>query len=94
MNKLEQARAVINEVDSEMAKLFEKRMLAVKEVIEYKLENSLEIYDASREESVIERNLKLIQNPDLKEFYREYIINMMKLSKQYQQKIKDDVKGQ
>lgn len=94
MNKLEQARAVINEVDSEMAKLFEKRMLAVKEVIEYKLENSLEIYDASREEAVIERNLKLIQNPDLKEFYREYIINMMKLSKQYQQKIKDDVKGQ
>lgn len=94
MNKLEQARIIINEVDSEMAKLFEKRMEAVKAVIEYKLENSMEIYDASREEEVIERNLKNIQNEGYKEYYREYIVNMMKLSKQYQQKIKEDVQGE
>lgn len=94
MNKLEQARKIINEVDSEMAKLFEKRMDAVKAVIEYKLENSMEIYDASREEEVIERNLKNIQNEEYKVYYREYIINMMKLSKQYQQKIKEDVQGE
>lgn len=94
MNKLEQARIIINEVDSEMAKLFEKRMSAVKDVIEYKLENSMEIYDASREEEVIERNLKNIQNEEYKEYYREYIVNMMKLSKQYQQKIKEDVQGE
>lgn len=94
MNKLEQARIIINEVDSEMAKLFEKRMEAVKAVIEYKLENSMEIYDASREEEVIERNLKNIQNEEYKEYYREYIVNMMKLSKQYQQKIKEDVQGE
>lgn len=94
MNKLEQARKIINEVDSEMAKLFEKRMDAVKAVIEYKLENSMEIYDASREEEVIERNLKNIQNEEYKDYYREYIINMMKLSKQYQQKIKEDVQGE
>lgn len=94
MNKLEQARKIINEVDSEMAKLFEKRMDAVKAVIEYKLENSMEIYDASREEEVIDRNLKNIQNEEYKAYYREYIINMMKLSKQYQQKIKEDVQGE
>lgn len=90
MNKLEQARMVINEVDCEMAELFQKRMAAVKDVIEYKLENSLEIYDASREAEVIEKNLKLIQNVELKEYYREYILNVMMLSKRYQQKIKDE----
>ena len=34
MNKLEQARMIINEVDREIAVLWEKRMQAVKMVVE------------------------------------------------------------
>ena len=33
---LESAREIINQVDKEMASLFEKRMQAVKEIAEYK----------------------------------------------------------
>ena len=40
MNKLEEARKSINEIDAEIAKLFEKRMEASKLVAEYKKENN------------------------------------------------------
>lgn len=90
MNKLDEARIKINEVDQKMAILFEKRMEAVKSVIEYKLENSIPIYDASRENEVIEKNLKYIENEALKEYYRKYIVSVMDISKQYQSKIKEE----
>ena len=38
MDKLEQARITINEIDQEIAKLFEKRMQAVEQVALYKKE--------------------------------------------------------
>ena len=38
MNKLEEARIEINEADSMMAKIFEQRFMAVKKVLEYKIE--------------------------------------------------------
>ena len=37
MNRLEEARKIINEVDKEIAALFQKRMQAVEDVILYKL---------------------------------------------------------
>ena len=39
MNELEQARKIINEVDKEMAELFEKRMYASELVAKYKTES-------------------------------------------------------
>lgn len=88
MNRLEEARVVINQVDHEMAALFEKRMQAVKQVIEYKVENNLPIYDAAREQEVIEKNLKNLSNSELEEFYKKYIIAVMDISKEYQNSIK------
>ena len=41
MNELEAARGIINEVDCEMAKLFEKRMKTVTAVAEYKKANNI-----------------------------------------------------
>ncbi len=84
MNKLEEARLKINEVDQQMAKLFEERMSAVQQVIEYKIENHQDILDSSRENEVIERNLEKIQNKELKKYYKKYIIMQMQISKEYQ----------
>lgn len=52
-----------------MAKLYEARLDAVKDVIAYKIENDLPILDSGREQAVIEKNLQFIQNPDYKEYY-------------------------
>ena len=53
MNKLDEARQKINKIDAEMAKLFENRMIAVEDVIKYKVEHGLPIFDSAREDEVI-----------------------------------------
>lgn len=92
MNKLEKARATINEVDQQMAALFEQRMQAVEDVIAYKLEQHLEILDASREQQVIEKNSQYIQNPAYAPYYKEFIEDVMRISRGYQKsRIHQDV---
>ena len=87
MNKLEQARMIINEVDREIAVLWEKRMQAVKMVVEYKMEHQLPVFDGTREKEVIERNSSLIQDEQLKSYYVETLQMMMEISKKYQREI-------
>lgn len=87
MNKLEQARAVINEIDKEMAALFEKRMKAVEDVIIYKIENNISVFDGSRERQVIEKNSAYITEEKYIESYKKFIQMMMDISKDYQNKI-------
>lgn len=84
MNKLENARKNINEIDLKMAELYERRMDAVIDVINHKIENGLEIFDSTREKEVIEKNLKLIKNDVYKKYYEEYIQFVMDNSKKYQ----------
>lgn len=43
--ELTEIRIKINEVDKKMASAFEERMHLVKEVIKYKMEHNLPIYD-------------------------------------------------
>ena len=57
--KLDEARKIINEVDSQMAELFVKRMRAAELVYEYKREYGLPILDQDRENAVIEKNTVL-----------------------------------
>ena len=91
-NQLINARNNINSIDKEMAVLFERRMRAVEEVIDYKLRNNMEIFDSSREEEVINKNLEYIKDKELKKYYREYIISNMEISKEYQKNIKNKLK--
>lgn len=91
-NKLEEARQIINEVDSQMAELFVKRMRAAEMVFEYKKEFGLPILDQKREESVIEKNLALIDDAVLKEYYNAYIKNLMSISRAYQYRLQGGLK--
>lgn len=87
MITLEQARDAINDIDKEVAVLFERRMKIVESVIAYKFANNLPIFDAKREALVIESNCKLIKDPVLVKYYEEFITSMMDISKKYQQNI-------
>lgn len=84
MNALEQARQDIDQIDREMAQLFEKRMDAVRAVVAYKQANHLPVLDASREAAVIEKNLARIQDPAYVSFYKDYIQHTMVLSREFQ----------
>ena len=88
-NKLEEARRIINEIDSQMAELFVKRMKAVETVYEYKKELGLPILDQKREDEVIERNASLVEDPILKEYYIDYLKSLMSLSRTYQSRMQN-----
>ena len=87
MNKLEECRNKINDIDKLMLELFEKRMDVVKEVALYKKENGLEILNSSREKELIEKNLKLLKNDNYKDYYAEFEKKVMELSKEYQKEV-------
>ena len=63
MDALEQARAEIDEVDAQLAALFERRMAAVLQVAEYKRAHGLPIFDAAREAAVLEKAAARIHAP-------------------------------
>ena len=92
LNKLEKAREVINEVDSQMAELFVKRMNAVRDVCEYKMEYGLPILDQKREDSVIERNSALVEDEILKGYYIDYLRSLMSVSRAYQYRLQSGLK--
>lgn len=91
-NQLEEARKIINEVDEEMAKLFVKRMKAVEEVCAHKMKFGLPILDQAREDAVILKNSALIDDEVLKEYYIDYLKNLMKISRAYQYRMQSGLK--
>ena len=80
MTKLEQARKKINEIDEKMAKLFEERMEASKEVALYKKENALPIVDKMREKELILKNSKYVEDVVIGEYYVNFLQSVMDLS--------------
>ncbi len=91
-NKLEEARKLINGIDSQMAELFEKRMRAAEMVCEYKMEFGLPILDKKREDEVIERNAALVSDEVLKGYYIDYLKHLMSVSRAYQSRMQNGLK--
>lgn len=92
MNKLEELRNNIDQVDQEIVRLLEKRMIIVQEISQEKQKQEITILDASREQAVLDLARKNTENPA----YQETIINTYKdimkkfssLSKRKTRKIK------
>lgn len=91
-NKLEEARKIINEVDSQMAELFVRRMEAAEMVYEYKKEFGLPILDQKREKEIIEKNSALIKDEIIKGYYVDYLKNVMSVSRAYQYRLQNGLK--
>ena len=87
---LTQAREKIEDIDKQMAKLFEMRMECSKEIALYKNENNIPIYDATREKTLIEKNRSYIKNDMFKEYYLEFFKGLLDISKKYQEKLKNN----
>lgn len=83
MASLNDARKEINAIDKEMTELFVKRMCAVREVAEYKLEQGMPIFDAAREDEVIRQCCELADE-EMREYCEDFIKSVMAVSKSYQ----------
>ncbi len=85
MNKLEEARKIIDQVDLELIELFKKRMAASKMVAEFKVLNNLPIYNGEREKKLINKNLVNLNSKELEKYYLEFLEVVLKVSKEYQE---------
>ena len=86
-DSLKEAREKINEIDKEMARLFEERMKAVEAVAEYKKQRGLAIFDPEREEAVIQKGTNIISDDIYKEYYTNFQRSTMALSRAYQTRL-------
>ena len=91
MNKLEESRKLIDEIDTKIISLYEERMKIVEEVIKYKIENNISILDSSRESKMLENNLNKIKNDKYKKYYSNVLSGYLKASKAMQEDIKNNV---
>ena len=87
MNKLDEARKEITDIDAQMLKLFEARMAAAEKVAEYKHEHGLSIRDRAREAELIKTNKAIIQNPEVEPYYGDFLEKVIDLSCNYQTKL-------
>ncbi len=84
MKDLNTCRKEIDEIDVQIMKLFEQRMNVAKDVVTYKLENNLEIFQLDREKEVIKKNTNRLINKELYKYGEVFIQDMMNISKSYQ----------
>ena len=67
MADMDETRKQIEEIDREMAKLFEKRMTCVESIAEYKKERGLPVYDADREKALLTKNMDYVEKEPIKD---------------------------
>jgi chorismate mutase/prephenate dehydratase len=86
---IEELRNEIDSIDKELSALFVKRMETAKLIAEYKRENSLPVYDRSREREILN---KVTQNApdDIEEYMRSLYVTVFNLSRSYQNKLTDE----
>lgn len=84
---INEARAKIEIIDKEMARLFEERMACSKAIAEYKKANNMPIFDAVREQQLLEKNSGYIESDIMKGYYKDYLQAVMDVSKSYQKNI-------
>ncbi|MBO4264418.1 MAG: chorismate mutase [Bacteroidales bacterium] len=92
MNALEEARLGIREADSELSRLFEKRMRLVEKVLDYKVRHGLPVLDAAQEARVLAAHADELQEPVLQEYYILLLKKLMELSRAYQTRLMQGMK--
>ncbi len=90
MSKLEELRAQIDEIDSQMIALFEKRMDVTRQVGEYKKEHDLPVLDRQREEEVLAKKEAMLKNQYLKTEVKDFFGSIMAISRRQQRGLMAD----
>ena len=85
--ELNKARETINAVDAEMARLFVRRMEAVREIAAYKHARGLPVEDKEREKLMEERLCALIDDAELRPYYLRFLESTVEVSKSLQRSL-------
>ena len=87
---LETLRHKIDMIDRELVALLEKRMDTVTKIGEVKKEENQAVYDAKREQQVLDKVVSLLKNKGYKETITDTYVDLMKHSREYQNKMKEE----
>lgn len=87
---LETLRHKIDMIDRELVALLEKRMDTVTKIGQVKKEENQAIYDAKREQQVLDKVVSLLKNKGYKETITDTYVDLMKHSREYQNKMKEE----
>lgn len=90
MSKLEELRAQIDEIDSQMIALFERRRDVTRQVGEYKKEHDLPVLDRQREEEVLAKKEAMLKNQYLKTEVKDFFGSIMAISRRQQRGLMAD----
>lgn len=92
MKEIETVRQEIEQIDKEIACLFEKRMLAAEDIAAFKKEHGLSVKDIAREAALLEKNRSYIKNSEIEEYYVQLQKTITELSCKYQERLMSGVK--
>lgn len=87
---LETLRHKIDMIDRELVALLEKRMDTVTKIGQVKKEENQAVYDATREQQVLDKVVSLLKNKGYKETITDTYVDLMKHSREYQNKMKEE----
>ncbi|HGF7587327.1 MULTISPECIES: chorismate mutase [Enterococcus] len=87
---LETLRQKIDTIDRELVALLEKRMDTVTKIGQVKKEGNQAVYDEKREQQVLDKVTKLLKNKGYKETITDTYVDLMKHSREYQNKMKEE----
>ena len=87
---LETLRQKIDTIDRELVALLEKRMDTVTKIGQVKKEGNTAVYDEKREQQVLDKVAKLLKNKGYKETITDTYVDLMKHSREYQNKMKEE----
>lgn len=87
---LETLRHKIDMIDRELVALLEKRMDTVTKIGQVKKEENQAVYDAKREQQVLDKVVSLLKKKRYKETITDTYVDLMKHSREYQNKMKEE----
>lgn len=89
MKDLSQCRAEIDEIDSQLLALLEKRIRVAESVAKYKLENNMKVFDETRERAVLDK-IGTRSPEDVREKLVGTYDGIMNMSKLHQYELKSE----
>lgn len=87
MDELINLRNKIDDIDEKMVELFEERMNVAIDISKLKKQIGKDVLDNSREQEVINRNVKHLKNKGFEKPLKEYIETVMKISRGIQREM-------
>ncbi|MCR5474126.1 MAG: chorismate mutase [Lachnospiraceae bacterium] len=84
---MKKLRKKIDEIDDKILKLYEERMDVVRSIGRYKMENSLPVYDAAREDAKLEEVFAKVKNKEYADGAAQLFITLMQASREMQEEM-------